>query len=76
MYVIPVYCTVLIHEYPKNTSYRKNFVEQQIPKNKTCVTFYKFNNIYKFIGVYKLNIKESKEINKCVWERISNIYKV
>ena len=43
----------IIHEYPKDTSYRTKFIEQQITKNEVRVTFYKFNNIYKFILLWR-----------------------
>ncbi|MDE5801081.1 MAG: hypothetical protein K2H74_08685, partial [Paramuribaculum sp.] len=45
------------------------------------ITFLKYTdwlgmNTYRFVGVFRLNKEKSIKENKCVWERISDTYKL
>lgn len=59
---------------------RKKHVKEilQNPEEKR-ITFFREKdklgyNYYKFVGVFKLNVQETKKKNKCVWERCADRY--
>jgi len=60
---------------------RKNHVKACIEDNKHRITFFHHKDelgmeFYKFIGVFALDIEESKKQNKCIWHRINKEYKL
>lgn len=72
---------VTITECPRNESERAAHVQQHIGSNEKRIVFLRYTDIlgltsYHFMGVYQMNKKKSQEENKCVWERISDTYKI
>ena len=70
-----------IREYNKNEQSRSEHVERYLSMNQRRVTFFREEDelgfrFYRFVGVFELNKEKSKEENKCVWERISDYYKL
>lgn len=60
---------------------RSNHVDRVISQssNEKRITFFHEKdalgfNFYKFVGVFRLNIQESRNENKCVWERYTERY--
>lgn len=68
-----------ITEYPKAESQREGHMRSHLDKGVNRITFLKYTdwlgiNMYRFIGVFRLNREKSVRENKCVWQRISDIY--
>ena len=60
---------------------RKKHVDTCIEDNKLRITFFRHKDelgmeFYKFIGIFALDIEESKKQNKCIWRRKSREYKL
>ncbi len=81
------WCNVLspdkltITEYPKVESEREGHMRSHLNKGEKRITFLKYTdwlgmNTYRFVGVFQLNKEKSIKENKCVWERISDTYKL
>ena len=48
---------------------------------ETRITFFREKddlgfNFYKFVGVFEIDKPKSRELNKCVWVKISDEYKI
>ena len=70
-----------ITEYPKEEPERRGHMMSHIDKGVKRITFLKYTdwlgmNTYRFVGVFRLNKEKSIKENKCVWERISDTYKL
>jgi len=71
-----------IYEYNKRSEEeRKNHVEHWMAHPQQRITFmkevaYGVLPTYKFVGVFRINPQLSKEKNMCVWERISDTYRL
>lgn len=71
-----------IQEYnKKDEQARREHVKRHISNNQRRVTFFREEDelgfrFYRFVGVFELNKEKSEKENKCVWERISDYYKL
>lgn len=70
-----------IMEYPKMECEREGHLKYHLDKGVKRITFLKYTdwlgiNTYRFVGVFQLNRERSLQENKCVWERISDTYKL
>lgn len=70
---------VTITECPHNESERAAHVQQHIGSNEKRIIFLRYTDVlgltsYRFMGVYQMNKEKSVKENKCVWERISEIF--
>ncbi len=70
-----------ITEYPKAESEREGHMKSYLNKDEKRITFLKYTdwlgmNTYRFVGVFQINKEKSIKENKCVWERISDTYKL
>lgn len=70
-----------ITEYPKVESERHAHMMSHIHKGVKRITFLKYTdwlgiNTYRFVGVFQINKEKSIREDKCVWERISDTYKL
>ena len=70
-----------IREYPKAEAEREGHMKYHLGKGVRRITFLKYTdwlgmNTYRFVGVFQLNPEKSLKENKCVWERISDTYKL
>lgn len=70
-----------IMEYPKNEAEREGHLKYHLDKGVKRITFLKYTdwlgiNTYRYVGVFQLNREKSLQENKCVWERISDTYKL
>lgn len=71
-----------IHEYPKAEEKRASHLKQWLSTpEETRITFLRYKNdlgfcFYRFVGVFKLNKEKSIKENKCVWECVSDYYKL
>ena len=70
-----------IYEYPKAENKRKAYLDQWKGSNQTRITFLQYKDdlgfcFYHFVGVFRINRNRSIQENKCVWERISDYYKL
>lgn len=71
-----------IYEYNKRTAEeRAAHIERHINSSEKRITFvkemaYGVLPTYKFVGVFAINPKLSREKNMCVWERVSDTYKL
>ena len=71
-----------IHEYPKAEKKRTSHLKQwlSVPE-EIRITFLRYKDdlgfcFYRFVGVLKLNKGKSIKENKCVWECVSDYYKL
>lgn len=70
-----------IYECNNNSQKRKIHVKEQCQKDETRITFLRYKddlgfNFYKFVGVFRINKKQSLKEKKCVWERIMDKYEL
>lgn len=70
-----------ITEYPKTESEREGHMKYHLNKGVKRITFLKYTdwlgmNTYRFVGVFQLNKERSLQENKCIWERISDTYRL
>lgn len=72
-----------IFEYQKTDEEKRKKHVSDILKNpeENRITFFREKdklgfNFYKFVGVFKLNVQETKKQNKCVWERCAERYEL
>lgn len=69
----------VIAEYHENEAKRISHVSTVVTENKQRVVFFRDEDalgmvLYRFLGVYQLDIPESKKQNKCIWKRINTEY--
>jgi len=65
-----------IIEVPTDLSKNQEHVDKYFAKPEIRVTFLKDEtqwNGYKFIGVYQLEMEETKQPNRCVWKQILKV---
>lgn len=72
---------IFIYEYPKAEDKRAAHLAQWKESEQTRVTFLRYKDdlgfcFYRFVGVFRLNREKSIHENKCVWERISDMYQI
>ena len=73
---------MFIYEYPKAEDKRAAHLKQWLSApEETRVTFLRYKDdlgfcFYRFVGVFRLNHDKSIRENKCVWERVSDYYKL
>ena len=73
---------MFIYEYPKAEDKRAAHLKQWLSApEETRVTFLRYKDdlgfcFYRFVGVFCLNKEKSIQENKCVWERVSDTYKL
>lgn len=71
-----------IREYNKtNDETRKSHLSKWLQTFQKRITFFRDEDelgfrFYRFVGVFELNKEKSIKENKCVWERISDYYKL
>ncbi len=70
-----------IIEYHLDDTRRGIHVAKLIEENKQRVTFFRSEDelgitLYRFLGIYQLDIPASKENGKCIWRRASKEYKL
>lgn len=70
-----------ITEYPKEESQRHGHMKSHLNRREKRITFLKYTdwlgmNTYRFVGVFEISKEKSIKENKCVWERISDAYKL
>ena len=70
-----------IIEYHEDLAKRAKHVAAIIKDNRRRITFFRSEDalgivLYRFLGVYQLDIPESEKSGKCVWRRISKEYKI
>ena len=71
-----------IYEYNNDSKKRATHVRNHIAKPaETRITFFREKddlgfNFYKFVGVFEIDKPKSRELNKCVWVKISDEYKI
>lgn len=68
-----------IIEYHEDEDKRKKHVAAVIKDNHQRITFFRSEDalgivLYRFLGVYQLDISKSEELGKCVWKRINKEY--
>ena len=71
----------IIYEYSNDPKKRKGHVDTHIQNDKARITFFLEKddlgfNFYKFVGVFRIDEKESLKQNKCVWVRIADEYQL
>lgn len=69
-----------IIEYHEDEDKRTKHVAAVIKDNHQRITFFRSEDalgivLYRFLGVYQLDISKSEELGKCVWRRIRKDYK-
>lgn len=73
---------MFIYEYPKAENKRTAHLKQWLSApEETRITFLRYKDdlgfcFYRFVGVFKLNKEKSIKENKCVWECVSDYYKL
>lgn len=73
---------MFIYEYPKAENKRTAHLKQWLSApEETRITFLLYKDdlgfcFYRFVGVFKLNKEKSIKENKCVWECVSDYYKL
>lgn len=71
-----------IYEYNNDPKKRSKHVQNHVAKTwETRITFFREKddlgfNFYKFVGVFEIDKPKSRELNKCVWVKISDEYKI
>lgn len=71
-----------IYEYPKAEDKRAEHLAHWLSApQETRITFLRYKDdlgfcFYRFVGVFRLDKEKSLQENKCVWERISDFYKL
>ena len=71
-----------IYEYPKAEDKRAGHLKHWLSATEeTRITFLRYKDdlgfcFYRFVGVFRLDKDKSIRENKCVWERISDYYKL
>ena len=71
-----------IYEYPKLEDKRAAHLAHWLSApEETRITFLRYKDdlgfcFYRFVGVFRLDKEKSLQENKCVWERISDIYQL
>lgn len=70
-----------ITEFPKDTKERTNHMRRYLDSQEKRITFLRYKDwlgitSYRFVGVFQINPSKSEIENKCVWERISDTYKL
>lgn len=71
-----------IYEYNNDSKKRAKHVRNHVAKPaETRITFFREKddlgfNFYKFVGVFEIDKPKSRELNKCVWVKISDEYKI
>lgn len=68
-------------EYNEDIVKRKKHVAKYVKDNKQRATFFRYKDVlgielYRFVGVFSLDVEVSKEEDKCIWRRISTEYKL
>lgn len=71
----------IIYECSNDSKKRKGHVDTHIQNDKARITFFLEKddlgfNFYKFVGVFRIDEKESRKQNKCVWVRIADEYQL
>lgn len=71
-----------IYEYNNDPKKKSKHVRNHVAKtSETRITFFREKddlgfNFYKFVGVFEIDKPKSRELNKCVWVKISDEYKI
>lgn len=70
-----------IIEYHEDETKRAKHVTAVIKDNHRRITFFRSEDalgivLYRFLGVYQLDVSESKKRGKCIWRRINKEYKI
>ena len=71
-----------IHEYNNDSQKKGGHVRNHVSKKReTRITFFREKddlgfNFYKFVGVFEIDKPKSLELNKCVWVKKSDEYKI
>lgn len=71
----------IIYEYNNDSKKRKNHMATHTQNDEVRITFFLEKddlgfNFYKFVGVFRIDEKESLKQNKCVWVRIADEYQL
>lgn len=70
-----------ITECPRNPTERESHMRQYLGSQEKRITFLRYKDwlgitSYRFVGVFKINPAKSEKEHKCIWERISDTYKL
>lgn len=70
-----------IIEYHEDEAKRAKHVAAVINDNHRRITFFRYEDalgivLYRFLGVYLLDVSESRKLGKCIWRRKNKEYKI
>lgn len=73
---------VILEYSKKGEDERLKHLEDNLSKPSKRITFFRIDDgdelgfkLYRFVGIFQLNVKRSIEEKMCVWERVSDTYR-